>query len=100
MVTEWSVGAVLRHSFTLTLPALRASFPLPVAEERARDAQGRVMLLRRHGTHFASRLLDNHLNVRLDRQLLTVGTGEKRFGTITLDLGDQAPAWAASLRRL
>jgi len=66
----------------------------------ARDAQGRVMLLRRHGAHFASRLLDNHLQVRLDRNFLEVGTGEKRFGRIILDLGDQAPAWAASLRRL
>lgn len=80
--------------------------PVDIAIDRggigaiARDAQGRVMLLRRHGTHFASRLLDNHLSVRLDRNLLSVGTGEKRFGTITLDLGDKAPAWAASLRRL
>lgn len=66
----------------------------------ARDAEGRVMLLRRHGAHFASRLLDNHLHVRLDRNLLEVGTGEKRFGRVVLDLGSDAPAWAASLRRL
>jgi len=94
------------HLRALAEQALYGFEPVEIAIDRAgfaalaRDAQGRVMLLRRHGSHFASRLLDNHLNVRLDRHLITVGTGEKRFGTITLDLGDQAPAWAASLRRL
>jgi hypothetical protein len=86
--------------------ALYGFDPVAVAIDRAgqgalaRDAAGRVMLLRRHGAHFAGRLLDNHLHVRLDRHLLEVATGEKRFGKITLDLGEQAAAWAASLRRL
>ena len=65
-----------------------------------RDQQGRVMLLRRHGAHFAARLLDSHAFARLDHNFLTVGTGEVRFGQITLDLGDQAAVWASSLRRL
>jgi hypothetical protein len=94
------------HLRELAEEALCGFEPVDLAIDRAgfaalaRDAAGRVMLLRRHGSHFASRLLDNHLNVRLDRNLLTVGTGEERFGKITLDLGEQAPAWAASLRRL
>ncbi|MDP3906361.1 hypothetical protein [Novosphingobium sp.] len=65
-----------------------------------RDSQGRVMLLRRHGAQFAVRLLDSHAFARLDRNFLTIGTGEKTFGQVTLDLGDQAQVWAASLRRL
>jgi hypothetical protein len=65
-----------------------------------RDGQGRVLLLRRHGAHFAGRLLDGHTQSRLDRNFLTVGTSDRRFGEVTLDLGDQAQAWAASLRRL
>ena len=65
-----------------------------------RDGQGRVLLLRRHGTQFAARLLDSHAFARLDRNFLTIGTGEKSFGQVTLDLGDQAQVWAASLRRL
>ena len=65
-----------------------------------RDQQGRVMLLRRHGAHFAARLLDSHAFARLDHNFLTVGTGEVLFGQITLDLGDQAAVWASSLRRL
>ena len=65
-----------------------------------RDSRGRVMLLRRHGAHFAARLLDGHAATRLDRQFLTIGTGERRFGSVTLDLGPQAQVWASSLRRL
>ncbi len=65
-----------------------------------RDSQGRVMLLRRHGAHFAARLLDSHVYARLDRNFLTIGTGEKAFGSVTLDLGEQAQVWAGSLRRL
>jgi hypothetical protein len=66
----------------------------------ARDGDGRVMLLRRHGAQFAARLLDSHAFTRLDRNFLTIGSGERYFAPITLDLGEQAQVWAASLRRL
>ena len=65
-----------------------------------RDGQGRVMLLRRHGAHFAARLLDNHASTRLDQNFLTLGTDERWFGQVTLDLGDKAQSWASSLRHL
>ena len=65
-----------------------------------RDGEGRVMLLRRHGAMFASRLLDSHAYTRLDRNFLTIGTGEGTFGTVTLDLGDKAQVWASSLRHI
>ncbi len=65
-----------------------------------RDSSGRVMLLRRHGAHFAARLLDSHGGIQLDRNFLTIGTGERLFGKVTLDLGPQAQVWAGSLRRL
>jgi len=65
-----------------------------------RDSAGRVMLLRRHGVHWAARLLDSHAGVRLDRTFMTIATGDRAFGAITLDLGDQAQAWAGGLRRL
>jgi hypothetical protein len=80
--------------------------PLEIAIDRAgigallRDGEGRVMLLRRHGAGWAARLLDSHAHTRLDRQFLTVATAEKSFGAVTLDLGADAQAWAASLRRL
>lgn len=65
-----------------------------------RDAQGRHLLVRRHGAQWAGRLLDRHSETRLDQNFLTVGTGEKTFGTVTLNLGDQAQYWAAGLRHL
>ena len=80
--------------------------PSAIALDRAgigallRDASGRVLLIRRHGAQFAARLLDSHAFARLDRNFLTVGTGEKTFGSITLDLGDEAQVWASSLRYL
>lgn len=80
--------------------------PRDIAIDRAgmgallRDEDGRVLLLRRHGTHFASRLLDGHAHTRLDQGFLTLATSDKRFGSVTLDLGPKASEWAASLRRL
>lgn len=65
-----------------------------------RNAAGQVMLLRRHGSHFAARLIDSHAHARLDRGFLTLATADRRFGSVTFDLGDAAPAWAASLRRI
>ena len=59
-----------------------------------------MLLLRRHGAHFASRLLDSHAGIRLDRNFLTLATNDRHFGEVTLDLGAQAQVWAASLRRL
>lgn len=80
--------------------------PIEIALDRAgigallRDAQGRVMLLRRHGVHFAARILTSYRGTRLDRHLLTIDAGERRFGAVTLDLGPAAQHWAASLRRI
>lgn len=66
----------------------------------ARDTLGRVLLIRQHGSHFATRQLTSHAGVRLDGRFLTIATDDRHFGTVTLDLGDQAQVWAASLRRL
>jgi hypothetical protein len=64
----------------------------------ARDAAGRHMLIRRHGVNFVARILHAPLDARLDQNFLTLGTGERLFGRITLDLGSAASNWAASLR--
>ncbi len=80
--------------------------PVDIAIDKAgiaallRDANGRHLLIRRHGVLWAGRLLDHHNESRLDQNFLTVGTGEKTFGSVTLDLGARAPAWAAGLRHL
>lgn len=80
--------------------------PVAVTLDRAgigallRDADGRQMLIRRNGAHFVGRLLDRNVVARLDRNFLTIGTGERTFGTITLDLGPDAQYWASGLRHL
>jgi hypothetical protein len=80
--------------------------PVEIGLDRAgigalmRDAEGRVLLLRRHGTHFAARLLDDHSGVQLNRNFLTIATGDRWFGKVTLDLGPAAQVWAGSFRRL
>jgi len=65
-----------------------------------RDANGRHLLIRRHGALWAGRLLDRHSETRLDQNFLTVGTGERTFGAVTLNLGEKAQYWAAGLRHL
>ena len=65
-----------------------------------RDALGRHLLIRRHGAQFAGRLLDGHSDSRLDQNFLTIGTGEKSFGKVTLNLGAEAQYWAAGLRHM
>lgn len=80
--------------------------PVDVAVDKAgiaallRDAQSRHLLIRRHGVQFAGRFLDRHSQSRLDHNFLTIGTSERTFGTITLNLGNDAQTWAAGLRHL
>jgi len=56
------------------------------------------VLVRRHGVHFAARRLHAPVDGRLDKRFLTLGARD--FGRITLDLGGDAPVWAARLRTL
>lgn len=58
-----------------------------------RDAEGRILLLRPHGVHFAARLLDKASLVRRDGPILTIRTGETAFPETTLDLSEAAKAW-------
>ena len=58
-----------------------------------RDDAGNFMLVRRHGAHFVAQPIRDAQSARLDHRFLSLGK-------ITLDLGDQAGSWAASLRRI
>ena len=94
------------HARFLANEAIEGFEPVDLALDKAgigallRDAEGRQMLLRRHGAAWVARLLDEKTEARLDRGFLTIGTGEKSFGMITLHLGEAAGVWAAGLRRL
>ena len=60
----------------------------------ARDRDGRVMLIKRHGNRFAGRILTERSSARSDNDALRVDCGEKRFGTVALTL-DDAASWQA-----
>ena len=77
-----------------------------VARDRAgfaaivKNAEGRMMLVRAHGNHFAARPVDASVEGRLDKDFLTLTTPEKRFGAVTLQLGRDAGMWASRMRDL
>lgn len=94
------------HARALAEEAICGFEPVDVVIDKAglgalmKDAAGRHLLIRRHGAQFAGRLLDGHAKSRLDQNFLTIGTGEKTFGHITLNLGSEAQYWAAGLRHM
>ena len=94
------------HALALAREAVSGFDAVDSALDKARigallkDRAGRQMLLRRHGAAFVGRILDRNVEARLDQQFLTLGTGERYFGKVTLDLGDKAQVWAAGLRHV
>ena len=62
-----------------------------------RDARGRVLVLKKHGAHFAGRILTPGAKARIDGEKLVLDTGEKRYGTVTLDLDESASAWVQAV---
>ena len=94
------------HARRLAEEAICGFEPTDIVLDRAgmgalmKDASGRHLLIRRHGAQFAGRLLDGYSELRLDHHFLTIGTREKAFGKVTLNLGAEAQYWAAGLRHL
>ena len=99
MVVIYIILGVLYESFIHPVTIL-STLPSAGIGALLKDAGGRQMLIRRHGAGFVGRLLDRKVDARLDRNFLTIGTGEKTFGKVTLDLGEAAQYWAAGLRHL
>jgi hypothetical protein len=91
------------HALELAEEAHCGFIPTDVALDRdgaaalLRDATGRMLLLRRHGAHFAARLLAPETHVWLEHGRLVVAPSDRRFGSATLDLGEAAPRWVAEL---
>lgn len=65
-----------------------------------RNAEGRMMLVRAHGNHFAARPVDGAVMGRLDKEFLTLTMPERTFGAVTLKLGKEAGMWASRMRDL
>lgn len=68
-----------------------------------RDADGRMLLLKPHGNRFAGRMLTPGARARIWRDpgkaSLEVDCGERRFGTVQLEI-EQPEAWAEAINRL
>lgn len=89
------------------MEAARAALPLyrPVRAVCGRDgrgglavdAQGRVAIMKPHGSHFSARLLAPGTPVRMEDGRLIVETKERMFGAVRLDLGEAAPEWLAMI---
>jgi hypothetical protein len=69
----------------------------------ARDASGRIMLIKRHGNRFAGRVLGPAATARAEALAgeynIAVDPGEARFGKVFMTIPD-APAWAEAVNRL
>jgi hypothetical protein len=61
-----------------------------------RDAAGRLLLLRPHGSHFAGRILTGSAAARTDGEALVIDSGERRYGSARLLLSDPR-AWASAI---
>lgn len=59
------------------------------------DARGRIMVLRRHGVHFAARVLEPGAQAQVEDGALTVIPTDRTYGPVTLQLGERAQSWAA-----
>lgn len=94
------------HAIRLAEEAEAGFHGTEVARDRAgfaaivQNAEGRMMLVRAHGNHFAARPVDRQVIARLDKDFLTLTPPERTFGSATLNLGKEAGVWAARMRNL
>ena len=94
------------HAIRLAEEAEAGFCGTEVARDRAgfaaivRNAEGRMMLVRAHGNHFAARPVDARVEGRLDKDFLTLTTPERTFGAVTLQLGKDAGMWASRMREI
>ncbi len=94
------------HAIRLAEEAEAGFGGVEVARDRAgfaaivRNREGRQMLVRAHGNHFAARPIDAKVIGRLDKDFLTLTMPERTFGAVTLHLGKDAGMWASRMREI
>jgi hypothetical protein len=92
------------HAIRLAEEAEAGFCGIEVARDRAgfaaivRNAEGRMLLVRAHGNHFAARPVDASVIGKLDKDFLTLTPPERTFGAVTLQLGKDAGMWASRMR--
>ncbi|MFM7402995.1 MAG: hypothetical protein ACKO1N_02635 [Erythrobacter sp.] len=83
--------------------------PVSIARDKdgtaalARDGNGRIMVIKRHGNRFAGRVLGDRaaatLSIDHDDASLAIMTGETLFGDVRIVV-DDPDAWVAAINRL
>ncbi len=63
------------------------------------DAHGRLLVLRPHGSRYVGRIVEGSAVVHADEERLLIDLGEKRFGPISLTVGDPQ-IWVDAHQRL
>ena len=92
------------HAIRLAEEAEAGFHGVDVARDRAgfaalvRNGEGRLLLVRAHGNHFAARPVDASVVARLDKNFLILTTPDRTFGSVTLQLGKDAGMWASRMR--
>lgn len=64
-----------------------------------RDADGQIMVIKRHGNRFAGRILDARSLAHVRGDAVEITTEERRFGVTRLTIRDPG-SWAAAINRL
>lgn len=94
------------HAIRLADEAETGFGGIEVARDRAgfaaivRNGEGRMLLIRAHGNHFAARPVDASVMGRLDKEFLRLTMPERTFGAVTLQLGKEAGVWASRMREV
>ena len=63
------------------------------------DAQGRIMVIKRHGNRFAGRILTSQARVSEEVDAIIVESDDPRFGAVRLSL-EQPAIWVDAINRL
>lgn len=77
----------------------RVSIAKDGAAALARDGEGRIMVIRRHGNKFAGRILAKGAKAREVVDALIIDAKDARFGEVRMTLNDPA-YWADAVNRL
>ncbi len=65
----------------------------------ARDIDGQIMVIKRHGNRFAGRILGGSTEVHEEVDAIIVDPGDTRFGSVRLSL-DGPGTWVDAINRL
>lgn len=79
--------------------AVRVSISRDKLAALASDPFGRIMVIKRHGNHFAGRILNDSASAREMVDGLIVDCGESQFRPVQMTLSDSS-AWADRINRL